>query len=95
MMKTLILNSNWRARVAIVALKSFGREPAMMAELRDALNQRSAMRAQAKFSLWYMRHEDAMRERFNVFIARHPFRFGLSSSLEKEWNDFVTGEYKV
>jgi len=92
-MKQLLANSNQRARVAIITLRMCGRSPEMLAELRDALNQRRSMREQARFSLWYLKREANMRERFNVFVARHQFRFGLSKGLEREWNDFVTGEY--
>lgn len=89
----LIKSSNWRAHLAIISIRSFGRSFELMSELRDALNQRRSMREQAAFALWYSRHESSMREKFGVFVARHPFRFGAGKSNDAEWNDFVTGEY--
>lgn len=91
-MKTLILKSNWRARVAIQLVRIMGRLPETMAELRDGLNERRAMRSRAKFSLWFNSNESQLRNRWALFCARHPFRC-QSGTAESQWNDFVTGEY--
>lgn len=91
-MKHLITSSNWRARVAIQAIRIAGREFHLMAELRDALNQRQSMRAQAKFSVWFVNWERRLRDAWRLYCARNPFRFQHGND-ENQFNDFVMGEY--
>ena len=50
-MKTLIVTSNHRLRLALLIVRVMGRNPATLAEVRDALNQRRAMRQQCRFAL--------------------------------------------
>ena len=92
-MKTLIINSNWRARVALQVLKICGRSPELMAELRDALRQRLNIRECAHYSLWYAQNLSVLKMRFAWFCARHPFRC-VQGSDETEFEKYCIAEYE-
>jgi RNase adaptor protein for sRNA GlmZ degradation len=93
-MLSLIIKSNHRARVALLVIQLDGRQPQHMAELRDGLNQRQAMRESAHFAIWVSRHEASLRERFNLFRARHPFMIAASQDAEKQFAEYCLREYR-
>lgn len=92
-MIALIRNSNARARVAVIVAR-LCRDGATMAELRDALNQRRAMRDSAKYSLWFMRNEERLRETFNLRWARRELET-FTGDLTRDFNDFVSRQYRL
>lgn len=93
-MKDLLYTSNFRARVAITAIRVAGRTPELMAELRDGLFQRLYMRESAKFELWYLANETRLKREWETFVARHPFRCS-SGSEQRDFDNFVSQQYNL
>ena len=93
-MKRLIYSSNLRAQIAIVGVRIQGRNPETMAELRDAMRQRSNMRASAHYALWQQSHEAELKSRFNWFVLRNPFRLSAWKGLQAEFADYCQAEFQ-
>jgi hypothetical protein len=94
-MRQLILSSNHRLRLALLIVRVMGRNPATLAEVRDALNQRRAMRQQCRFALWLISHERELRHRFDHWLGRHQFALATHGSEQAAFRQFCLSEYQL
>lgn len=92
-MKRLIRLSNYRAQVAIIAIRIAGRSAETMAELSDALLERMKMRCRAHFSIWFIANESRLVREFETNCVRNPFRCRHSDD-KAEFDAFVVNDYK-
>ena len=93
-MKHLILNSNYRARVALLVIRVMGRNVETLTELRDALLQRSMMRSQCHFACWLLSNQHELRIRFNWWLGRNAFALQTHHSEPEAFRQFCLSEYR-
>lgn len=89
-MRHLIQSSNERVKVALLVVRVH-RDGGTMAELRDALAQRRAMRDKAKFSLWFMANEERLLETFNRRLVRRELDH-YTGNIERDFNTFIRSQ---